>query len=246
MTTTPGPGSRLSRDSLADQVAAEIVALILAEGIRTGEPLPSSAELEQRFDVSRTVVREALASLAGQGLISRSQGKETVVAMPAGDTLTTLLRFRMMGDGIELTDVLECRRAIEVLGARAAAERRTDEQLATMREELDRLRKAKTDDAYHRADIAVHRTVMIASGNKLALVILDSLESLLREVRVVATMARRARAESLDIAIAQHVEIVDAIEARNGDKAARLMEEHLAATAREFEQYLATTKARAT
>jgi GntR family transcriptional repressor for pyruvate dehydrogenase complex len=224
----------LTRESLADQLADAIVAMILEDGLRTGEPLPSGSVLEARFGVSRTVVREALAALAGQGLISRNQGKETVVAMPQGDQLTTLLRFRILGEGIELDDVLECRLAFEVLGARGAAERRSEEQVAQMRDHLAALRSASTDDDYHRADIAVHRSIMEASGNRLALVILDSFESLLREVRVVATRARRARGESLDVAIAEHVGVVDAIEASDPGEAGRLMGEHLASTAREF------------
>ena len=76
MATVGAESVTLSRRSLADQVADALIDLILKEGLQEGDSLPSTAELSERFGVSRTVVREALAALAGRGILSRSQGRE--------------------------------------------------------------------------------------------------------------------------------------------------------------------------
>lgn len=45
-----------------------------------GSQLPTEAELQQKFGVSRSVVRQALATLTGDGLIQRGRGRGSVVA----------------------------------------------------------------------------------------------------------------------------------------------------------------------
>ena len=52
----------------------------LVEGARPGAPLPSEAELCERFSVSRMTVRQALAELTNDGLVERRRGQGTFVA----------------------------------------------------------------------------------------------------------------------------------------------------------------------
>ncbi len=62
--------------ALADALRADIA----AARMRPGDPLPTEAQLTARFGVSRFTVREALRTLAGEGLIRRKRGSGTVVA----------------------------------------------------------------------------------------------------------------------------------------------------------------------
>jgi GntR family transcriptional regulator len=52
----------------------------LVEGANPGDPLPSEAELCERFSVSRMTVRQALAELTNDGLVERRRGQGTFVA----------------------------------------------------------------------------------------------------------------------------------------------------------------------
>ena len=226
----------LSRRSLADQVADAIVDLILEDGLGEGSPLPATADLSERFQVSRTVTREALATLTGQGILTRSQGRESVVATPGIDTLSRLLQFRVRNQGVSASEVLEFRLGLEVMAAGAAARRRTDADIAEMRALLDKLSSAKADKAYHQADIALHQAIAQASGNTLVVLILESLVDLLHEVRVKATSSRRSHGESLDAVVEEHRRIVDAIAKGNATQAENAMREHLSHTAEEFAQ----------
>lgn len=225
----------LSRRSLADQVADALVELILDQGLHEGDPLPSTAELSERFSVSRTVVREALAALSGRGILTRSQGRECVVATPGSDELHRLLRFRIRRDEVGLADILDTRMALEVMSARMAAQNATDADKAEIQTQLDALASAKSEPAYHEADIALHRAIAVASNNRLLVLILDALVDFLREVRVQATRARKARGDSLDPIIEQHRRLVRAIVRGAPDVAADAMRDHLQTTRAELD-----------
>lgn len=226
---------QLTRRSLAEQVADALVDLIMTDGLVEGDALPSTAELSERFGVSRTVVREALAALAGRGVLTRSQGRESVVATPGPDDLMRLLQFRVHRDDVSLHDIVDVRVALEVMAARKAAENATSQDLEAIVEQLDELAGARTDAAYHQADIALHRAIAVASGNSLTVLVLDALTDFLRKLRVTATKARKARGESLEPVIEQHREIVQAIQAGDGQAAADAMLRHLGTAARELQ-----------
>lgn len=229
------PNVILSRRSLADQVTDLITELILTEGLVEGDPLPPTAELAERFGVSRTVLREALASLAGRGVISRSQGKECVVATPGAANLTSLLQFRIRKDAVDVADIMQVRLALEVSAARTCATNRSEAQLALMHAQLDALAAARNDRGYHAADVALHRAIAEGSGNALLTLILDALGEFLTDVRVRATANRRRRGGTLDQAVKEHKAIVDAIEARDPEAAEQAMLDHLRRTAAEFQ-----------
>jgi GntR family transcriptional repressor for pyruvate dehydrogenase complex len=217
----------LARRSLADQVADALSEFILTEGLREGDPLPSSGDLAARFDVSRTVIREALAALAGRGVLVRSQGRESVVATPGASDLVNLLQFRVQHGSASLTDILDARLGLEITAARRAAEHATKNEVAAIGVELDAMRAAKRDADYHQADIRLHRAIAVASHNPIIVLMLDALSDLLMEFRVTATENRKARGASLEPIFGQHARIVEAIDARDPDQAAEAMREHL-------------------
>ena len=225
-----GPPSTLSRRSLADQVAEALVDLILAEGLTDGDSLPSTAELSERFGVSRTVVREAIAALAGRGVLSRSQGRECVVATPGTEDLTRLLQFRIRRDEVELHDILDTRLALETMAARLAAQRATAQDKRVLAERLEELATARNEPAFHQADILLHRGIAEASGNPLLVLILDTLVDFLRAVRLQATRNRKSRGESLEPVVEQHRRIVRAVTAGKAAAAEAAMREHIERT----------------
>ncbi|MEU3269923.1 GntR family transcriptional regulator [Saccharomonospora sp. NPDC006951] len=68
---------------LHQQVAQSLRQRILGHDLPPGAALPSEAELCSAFGVGRSVVRQAVAGLAAEGLLIRSQGRPTVVASPS-------------------------------------------------------------------------------------------------------------------------------------------------------------------
>lgn len=230
-----GVVTTLTRRSLADQVADALVQLILDDNLTEGAPLPPTAELSERFGVSRTVVREALATLTGQGILTRSQGRESMVATPGLSDLSRLLQFRIRHDSVGPREILQCRVALEVTAASSAALHRTDDDIAVLWQRLEELTNAKNDRAFHQADIALHRAVAQASQNALIVLILDALVDFLHEVRVQATKRRRARGYNMEAVVEEHRRIVEAVASGDAAKAEEAMRTHLARTAEEFD-----------
>ena len=118
------------------QVADWFAREIRAGHMTSGEKLPTEQELIAQFGVSRTVIREAMASLRSEGLVISRQGSGVFVADHQANTT-----FRIVSDELrsltEIQNVLQLRLAVEQEAAGIAAEKRSDDDLARMRECLD-------------------------------------------------------------------------------------------------------------
>lgn len=224
----------LKRQSLADQVASAILTMIVDRELAPGTSLPSTGELADQFNVSRTVIREALADLAGRGVIERSQGRESVVSVPGTQQLQELLSFRVRGDSIDAEAIIEFRQSVEVQAAKLAAVRRVDDDLDTLRDAFRRLSTAKTEADFHDADIDFHRAVASASGNPLILLVHESLVELLRNVRKRSYRGRKKLGTGLEGVIGDHRRVLESIEAGDPDAAATAMAGHLGQTVKDL------------
>lgn len=226
----PQSPTQLTRRSLSDQAADALVEYIVAEDLKEGDSLPSTAELSERFGVSRTVIREALAALAGRGVLARSQGRESVVATPGGADLTRLLQFTARRDQVTLADILDARYGLEITAAQLAASRANEEDLSEIQNDLAALESAKKDAEFNLADVALHRAIAEASANPLIVLMLDGLADFLLDFRVKSVISWRRRGESMGPIVEEHRKIVDAIAAGDPGRAAAAMQEHLDAS----------------
>ncbi|HEY8543533.1 MAG TPA: FCD domain-containing protein [Acidimicrobiales bacterium] len=218
----------IPRRSLTDQVADALVDLIRERGLRSGDALPATADLSESFNVSRPVVREAVAQLAGRGLLVRQQGRESVVTVPGSEHLEQLLRYRIEGSGVSDDVLQDYRETLEAAAARLAARNATEDDLAALRERFAELCAAQGDDALHDADVAFHRAVAVASHNELILLTLDAVASLIRQLRRRAWSGWKAAGKGLQPVLDAHERILDAITRGDEHAAAEAMVSHLA------------------
>lgn len=216
-----------NRATLTDQVADALLDLIRERGLRTGDSLPATAEISQSFKVSRPVVREALAELAGRGLLDRQQGRETVLAAPGSRHLERLLRYRIDDVGIDYERLQQFRETIEVGAARLAALAATPADIADLRVRLDELRAARGEDALHDADVQFHRAVVRACDNDLFLLVHDSLTPLVRRLRRRVWAGWMATDGDLPHLVEAHATVLHQIEAHDPDGVEAAMRAHL-------------------
>ncbi|WP_435112211.1 FadR/GntR family transcriptional regulator [Nocardiopsis synnemataformans] len=161
--------------SLADRVEGELRNGITRGIWQPGELLPAEGELATRFEVSRTVVREAISRLRAAGLVETRRGRgSSVLARPAAQDFTgSLGTVRSRHDRLQM---LELRLGIEVEAAALAAVRRTDAALDAIDAALRRLAAVRTGaSAAVDADFAFHRAVAAATDNRFYLDLLDTL-----------------------------------------------------------------------
>lgn len=217
----------LQRVSLADMAVDALIRLVEERGLKAGDALPATAELADALDVSRTVVREAIAELAGQGLLQRRQGRETVVTLPDSSQLERLLRLRFSVQGADFESLQDFREVIEISAARLAAERATDEDLATMRVRLAALRSAGTHDARHEADQEFHRAIAVAAHNDMVLLTIDGITPLLFQLRQHAWSGWAKSGRGVEPIVEAHATILERIEEHDPEGAGTAMLEHL-------------------
>ncbi|MGE2729639.1 FadR/GntR family transcriptional regulator [Mycolicibacterium vaccae] len=157
------PLTTARRSGLVDQVIEQLRMSVGNGEWAVGQRIPNEAELAQSLGVGRNTVREAVRALAHAGILDVRQGDGTYVR--ATSEVSGALR-RLCGS--ELRDVLQVRRALEVEGARAAAARRTADDVAHLRSLLahrDACLAAGDTDEFARADAQFHLAIVTASHN---------------------------------------------------------------------------------
>ncbi len=181
--------------------------------------MPGTKLVEQRladiFDVSRTIVRQALNQLSRDRLVTLEPARGAFVASPSVE---------------EARQVFEVRVMLEVSLIRQLGTRITGAQIGELRAHLRHER-----DALGRTDVT-GRTRLLADfhmvlagmlGNE---VLAQLLADLLSRSSLIALMYQSSH--SAGHSQEEHVQIVDALERRDGRAAARLMQQHLASVER--------------
>lgn len=178
-----------SRRNLCGQVVHDLGRQILAGEVKPGDSLPQEWTLCDQMGVSRTVVREAIKSLAAKGLVE-SRAKRGTIVRPARvwnylDPEVLDWQARADVDGRHLFHLIELRRTIEPPAARMAAERATDVELRLITQACEEMeRTVDSVEDFLAADIQFHVEILHATGNPLfapvANVISATLESSLR------------------------------------------------------------------
>ncbi|VEG47045.1 GntR family transcriptional regulator [Mycolicibacterium flavescens] len=199
------------RSGLVDQVIEQLRDSVARGEWPVGERIPNETVLVTSLGVGRNTVREAVRALAHAGILEVRQGDGTYVR--ATSEVSGALR-RLCG--AEWRDVLAVRRALEVEGARAAARRRTEDDLGELRALLARRDACLADgdtDEFARADAEFHLAVVRSSHNA-------TLTELYRGL-MEAIAASVASGQDAAVEVVDHGVLLDHIAAGDADRAAR-------------------------
>jgi DNA-binding FadR family transcriptional regulator len=220
--------SPISNRRLYDHVVQQVARQIISGALAPGTALPTEPELAQQFAVSRTVIREAMRVLVSKGLLTVKHGSGMWV-QPADrwDHLDPLVLFEQIhagqDDGV-FDEAIEVRRLLELDAAALAAERRTAEDLRSMRASLDGMAAAIADpDEYTRFDVEFHEAILAAARNRLLREALRPIAAVLKAGRLVSIRQPGAPEKSLH----GHDEIYAAIKQQDPEEARAAMERHV-------------------
>lgn len=161
-------GRNLARNLHSD-VLWDLGFAIVSGQYPQGSILPPDTDLLDQFRVSRTVLREALKTLAAKGLIEARARIGTRV-LPRNrwnlfDADVLAWHFELGPEVSFLQSLAEVRIGIEIEAAALAAERRTDEQARMLLDTVERMEAAETPEDFARHDLDFHKSVADASGN---------------------------------------------------------------------------------
>ena len=218
--------TKLSRETLAEQAARNLIAFIEAEDLKPGKLLPPETQLAADFGVSRPVIREALKSLEGQGIIEVVSGKGAVVRPLDGQPLRLFFRRALQIEPEAIIDLIELRRGIEIQSAGLAAQRRTPEELARLAEICAEMRlNLHIPTAYVPLDVAFHELVATMARNPMLFHLVVTVREAITET-LPEPLLRPPTSEQLERVQLGHEVILASLEQGDAIKAERAMAAH--------------------
>ncbi len=200
----------IERTRLSDTVYEKLLEAITSGKMARGA-IVSEVALAKQLEVSRTPVHDALRQLAKDGLVEQRAGRRAIITAFTKE---------------DVTDIFEMRKLLESEAARRAATRINPAEVVRLRGMADALgRDTKADDWVSRwadFDEAFHDAIAKASGSPRMWHDIARYRLLHRGFNKLATTT-----EILQNALAQHVEILDALEKGDGEIASNLMAQHV-------------------
>ncbi len=192
------------------QVAERLRLLIdsgeLAPGTRLNE-----IELCNTMGVSRTPLREAIRSLATEGLIELQPNRGAIVSIVSQE---------------DVTEILPIMASLEGLGGRLAAMHMDQSKIAQVRKIHDQMishYKNNEVAEYFETNRLIHELITEGSGNQTLVDTINSLSAKVRRARFTAQMTN----ESWEKAVSEHEEMIAALEAQDPDRLEAILVQHV-------------------
>ena len=172
----------IQRESLVDQAVRSIFGYIQKNDLKAGSVLPSENKLAESLNVSRPVIREAMRTLVGKGMVEMINGVGAVVRPLEGNVLAEYfgrLAAMRVSNTFELE---EARHGLEMHAAMLAAKRRTENDLRALEAILEKMRGAIGDkQVYGGLNADFHKGIARATRNPVLQTMLGALLDALAE-----------------------------------------------------------------
>ena len=211
-------------------VVEQIRELILEEGLTTGDPLPTEAQLCERLGVSRSSVREAIRTLASLDIVQVRHGHGTFVGEVSLAPLVEGLLFRARlnpgGDLRVLREIVQVRIGLDIAMGEELVERLRGTTNPTLRAHIDGMRtRAAAGEPFTAEDSAFHRGLAEHLDNALV----QQLTAAFWQVHAAAVpMLGVPTAEDIDVTVEAHAKMLDALEAGSVEDYREAVKEHYA------------------
>ena len=190
--------------------------MIRDEKYLPGQKILSEREMCERFEVSRTSVREGIEGLCSTGILEkRSDG--TYISNNFESILHRPFNLFININDISLEEVHEARVAIEVQNARLAARKATPEDLAKIKNILDKTESSDDHNERHALSALFHKAIAEATHNQILIASFSMIyEAIYQKTKHANTKASKG-----------HKDVYEAIASGDPIKAAQVMEAHL-------------------
>lgn len=214
----------IQRQSLPDDLAQRVDHLIRTGGYRPGDRLPSINEMARRFGVGHPTLREALRKLETLAVVEIRHGSGVYVGAGHDALVVSNPILGVTASKKLLLDLIEARMAIELRSTALASANASGEQLDAMRETLATASANLGDAAaLNAANMTFHRLIALASGNAVIGQLLEVLSNLFqREQRIILGIYGSREKDHHE-----HLEILDALRAKDETLAVERMRAHL-------------------
>jgi GntR family transcriptional regulator, transcriptional repressor for pyruvate dehydrogenase complex len=224
---------RVTKVSISEEIAQQIMDLIANGDLKPGQRLPSERELCKNFGAGRSSLREALRCLSIVGVLNARVGEGTTVAADGGKFLGKIIEWRLITEKHDIENLLEVRIGLEGIAAADAALRATDEDIEKLQELIAKMKAAvKSEKQFAVLDLEFHVTLAKSSGNAL----LFDLVSMIRGQLARALTKVLLLPNAIPLSLKEHTAVFEAIKRHDAETAREAMHAHLQAARRRYNE----------
>jgi GntR family transcriptional repressor for pyruvate dehydrogenase complex len=218
----------LQRQNLSQRVVLILKHFVLNQGLQAGDRLPAERQLAEALNISRTVLREALSQLIGEGLVERATPRKLQVADFDRAKVSAELAG-MREQETSLQSLIELRVFVEIGALEVIVQRLTEAHLAEIEhwviEGEEHLRR---HEPLGLVDARFHAALLHATENTAIEAFLPIIEENLRQSLVTSPRQFGGSGSAEDHrVVAEHRQIFEALQRRDADTARLLMLTHL-------------------
>ena len=217
-------GGTLERQSISEQVANRIMAMIKSGNLKSGDRLPTEQQMGIAFGISRPPLREALKALTLMGVLESRQGGRYTVTDLSPSRLVAPFNVMLSVAEYDVQEHFEARALVDLELVRLSTERASPE----MRQRILKLAcdgRAFHDDpvAFRLLDIEFHQAINTGASNALLSALAQGLYDVALDLRRVASSVPGV----IEISVDQHCIVAEAIMARDAKAAVAAYRTHL-------------------
>lgn len=211
---------------LVGHAVGSITRLMRERDMMPGDRLPSEADLARELQVSRTVVREAFRSLAAMRIIELATGRRATVARIDHGPMSLIMEHGLQTEQINIQQVYDVRRTIEMRIAALAALRRTEGEAQALQAEVSALRETMGDpERMMQHDLRFHALLAQTCRNPVFALIIGSFQGLTAETWHIGWRSRTTP-EAHERMITNHERIARAVAEGDPEAASAAMSDH--------------------
>lgn len=224
---TSKPQALGMRPKLSERVADALRELIQKGEFAPGAQLPTEGSLVEQFSVSRTVIREAISSLRVDGLVKTHQGRGVFVCDDISQQ-PFRLSSKDLSEKEHMEQAMELRLHMEVTNAKLAAQRRSDNDIESLEEAMERHHDAHiAGELGQSEDFSFHLAIANATRNSYMVDFLRFLGPFIIPANALQQMDQQELPAYKESLRSEHSAIAEAIKAGDANAAADAMRNHL-------------------
>ncbi len=219
----------IKKDRVSDKIMAVLEKAVRDGSLKEGDKLPTEEKIASQFKVSKVAVREALREMQTKGLIRKVRGMYggNFVSAPdvkqVGNSLVSCFQFGTLTED----EVIDFRQTLEPILIKKAAQRRTKEDLAAMKANIEDCEKDMPHGSPNvRKQIEFHVLIAKACHNSLFTTTMEAVAEIFDEIAKTWPVNEKKKRQDLDY----NYKFYDCILHRREEEAERLMKEHFELT----------------
>lgn len=230
------PGNLPVQEKKSAYVAKWLISAVKKGTWKVGDRLPPERTIAERLNVSRTAVREALSSLQIVGLVEPRVGDGNYIVALIEEEIAIDEAVAALQESESLVEVWEARKILEVVLAKLAVKKATEEDIRNIEECLLKIKKAadkRDQDEYLTANNDFHLAIAEAGKNSFLKKAFVPLLQITTHQLVKEATGEYIAAHAVDL-VRKHQDIVNAIKEHDNDTIVELMQAHFAASEEVF------------